>query len=188
MPSFKSYSDERLLHLLQQGSHEAFEELYNHYWLVIYGRLYKKLQSKALAEEYTQDLFTSLWSRRHELTISISLIHYLNGAVRKMVVNNIRNEIRNKILVSESRSVTESIEVEEEDNQLISSLTNALETLPLKTGEIIKLSKLEGLSVKTIATQQNLSNKAVEYHITKALKMLRTYFKNLKNAAAALML
>ena len=186
MPSFKSYSDERLLILLQQGSHEAFEELYNRYWLVIYRRFYKKLQSKALAEEYTQDLFTSLWSRRHALTISISFIHYLNGAVRKMVVNNIRNEIRKKILVSESKAVNESFE--EEDKQLITTLSNALETLPLKTGEIIKLSKLEGLSVKDIATQQNLSNKAVEYHITKALKMLRTYFKNIKNAAAALIL
>lgn len=185
MSSFKSYSDERLISLLQQGSHEAFEELYNRYWLVIYRRFYKKLQSKALAEEYTQDLFTSLWSRRSGLTISISFIHYLNGAVRKMVVNNIRNEIRKKIMHANSLELTVT---NPDDSQLFSTLTQALENLPVKTGEIIKLSKLEGLSVKDIAAHQNLSNKAVEYHITKALKMLRTYFRNIKNAAAALVL
>jgi RNA polymerase sigma-70 factor (ECF subfamily) len=186
MPAYKSLTDEQLISLLQQGSDEAFEEIYNRHWLVIYRRFFKKLQSKALAEEYTQELFTSLWSRRKEIVINNCLVHYLNGAVRKMVINNIRMEIRKKIFLQRSQS--EPVESPDDDDDLHATLHHALNNLPDKTSEIIKLSKLEGLTVKEIATQHNISNKAVEYHITRALKMLRTYFKNLRNAAASIIL
>ncbi len=191
MSEFKSHTDERLLGLLRQGNHDAFKEIYSRYWLVIYRRFYKKLQSKELAEEYTQELFTSIWSRRNDLSINTSVILYLNGAVGKMVVSFIRNEIRKKLMFDRSpdgeSSISNPSENQEENEDLLVQLQSALENLPDKTRKIISLSKLQGLSVKEIANRQNLSNKAVEYHITKALKTLKTYFKDLKNAAATLL-
>jgi RNA polymerase sigma-70 factor (ECF subfamily) len=191
MPEFRSHTDERLLSLLRQGNHDAFKEIYNRYWLVIFRRFYKKLQSKELAEEYTQELFTSIWSRRNDLSINNSIILYLDGAVRKMAINYIRNEIRKKLVFNGSLGSEEAFYIRPEDQgeheALLIKLQAALENLPDKTGEIIKLSKLQGLSVKEIANKQNLSSKAVEYHITKALKALKAYFKDLKNAAATLL-
>ena len=191
MTEIKSHTDERLLSLLRQGNHDAFKEIYNRYWLVIYRRFYKKFQSKELAEEYTQELFTSIWSRRNDLSINSSIILYLNGAVRKMVINYIRNEIRKKLVfnrsLDEEGSFSTTPENQEENEYLLVKLQAAIENLPDKTGKIIRLSKLHGLSVKEIANNQNLSNKAVEYHITKALKTLKAYFKDLKNAAASLL-
>ena len=186
MPKYKSLTDEQLIPLFKDGSDEAFEELYNRHWLAIYRRFYKKLQSKALAEEYTQELFTSLWSRRKEIAINSCLVHYLNGAVRKMVINYIRVEIRKKMMLQDS--VAEPDESAQYDEDLYTNLHKALNDLPEKTCEIIKLSKLEGRSVKDIAAQHNVSNKAVEYHITKALKMLRSYLKDLRNVAASIIL
>lgn len=186
MPKYRSLTDEQLIPLLKEGSDEAFEEIYNRHWLVIYRRFYKKLQSKALAEEYTQELFTSLWSRRKEIVINSCLVHYLNGAVRKMVINNIRVEIRKKIMLQDP--VAEPDENPEYDEDLYANLHKALNDLPAKTSDIIKLSKLEGRSIKDIATRHNVSNKAVEYHITKALKMLRAYLKDLRNVAASIIL
>ena len=92
MPTFRSHTDEQLISLLREGSDEAFKEIYNRHWLAIYRRFFKKLQSKSLAEEYTQELFTSLWARRHEIIIHGSLMSYFNGAVRKMVINYIRSK------------------------------------------------------------------------------------------------
>ncbi|HEU5146905.1 MAG TPA: sigma-70 family RNA polymerase sigma factor [Chryseosolibacter sp.] len=186
MPANKSLTDEQLVTLLQQGSAEAFEEIYHRHWLSVYRRFYKKLQSKTLAEEYTQELFTSLWSRRKELAINNCLVHYLNGAIRKMVINNIRVEIREKLLLQRAQEEPVESPVYNEDD--LSNLQTALNNLPGKTGDIIKLSKLQGRAVKDIAQQHNISNKAVEYHITKALKMLRAYIKDLRNAAASLVL
>ena len=191
MTKIKSHTDERLLSLLRQGNHDAFKEIYNRYWLVIYRRFYKKFQSKELAEEYTQELFTSIWSRRNDLSINSSIILYLDGAVRKMVINYIRNEIRKKLVFTRSPDgegcLSTPPENQEENEDLLVKLQAALKNLPDKTGKIIRLSKLQGMSVKEIAKEQNLSNKAVEYHITKALKTLKTYFKGLKNAAASLL-
>jgi RNA polymerase sigma factor (sigma-70 family) len=48
-----------------------------------------------------------------------------------------------------------------------------MKKLPEKTSEIFKLSRFENQSVKDIASLLNLSEKAVEYHITKSMKLLK---------------
>ena len=48
-----------------------------------------------------------------------------------------------------------------------------MKKLPEKSGEVFRLSRFEGQSVRAIADRLNLSEKAVEYHITKSLKVLK---------------
>ena len=45
--------------------------------------------------------------------------------------------------------------------------------LPEKTSRVFQLSRFENRPVKEIAEELNISEKAVEYHITKSLKALR---------------
>jgi RNA polymerase sigma-70 factor (ECF subfamily) len=52
-----------------------------------------------------------------------------------------------------------------------------MKKLPEKTCEVFRMSRFENQSVKEIAVQLNLSEKAVEYHITKSLKLLRENLK-----------
>ena len=116
MPTFRSHTDEQLISLLREGSDEAFKEIYNRHWLAIYRRFFKKLQSKSLAEEYTQELFTSLWARRHEIIIHGSLMSYFNGAVRKMVINYIRSQIRMKLMQQDTALEPDPSTIEEENS------------------------------------------------------------------------
>jgi RNA polymerase sigma-70 factor (ECF subfamily) len=48
-----------------------------------------------------------------------------------------------------------------------------LEKMPEKTRVIFRMSKFGGYSNDEIATKMHLSAKAVEYHITQAVKKLR---------------
>lgn len=54
----------------------------------------------------------------------------------------------------------------------------ALTSLPEQTQKIFKMSRYEQMPVKEIAARMNITPKSVEYHITKALKVLRIALKD----------
>jgi len=53
-----------------------------------------------------------------------------------------------------------------------------LDTMPIKTREVFELSRHQFISGKDIARQMGISLKGVEYHITKALKVLTVNLKD----------
>lgn len=53
-----------------------------------------------------------------------------------------------------------------------------MEGLPQKTKKVFQLNRLEGRSVPEIANVLNLSEKAIEYHLTRSLKHLRVHLKD----------
>ncbi|WP_297905757.1 RNA polymerase sigma-70 factor [uncultured Parabacteroides sp.] len=55
---------------------------------------------------------------------------------------------------------------------------NTLKSLPEQTRRVFEMSRFENKTVKEIAEETNLTVKGVEYHITKALKVLRTNLKD----------
>jgi RNA polymerase sigma-70 factor (ECF subfamily) len=52
-------------------------------------------------------------------------------------------------------------------------VNDVLQKLPDKTHEIFRMSRYENKSVKEIAAHLDLTEKAVEYHITKSLKFIK---------------
>jgi RNA polymerase sigma factor (sigma-70 family) len=179
--SFKSLPDEQLVSLLTEGNKDAFGEIYNRYWLILQRRAFKKFQSKEVCEEIVQELFLTLWKRRFDLNIRVSLNAYLNGALQKMIVGIIQQEIKTRLAIN--GFIPDESDPSETTQELDNKLTLAVDGLPEKTKDVIKLSKYEGLPVKKIAYQLGLSNKAVEYHITKALKLLKAFLAADKRVA-----
>jgi RNA polymerase sigma-70 factor (ECF subfamily) len=63
-------------------------------------------------------------------------------------------------------------------HELTIAIDNAIKKLPQKTQEIFRLSRYEKRSIKEIAQYMNLSEKAVEYHMTQSLKFMRVHLKD----------
>ena len=55
------------------------------------------------------------------------------------------------------------------------AVEEAMKQLPEKTLEVFRMSRFEEKSVREIAEIMKLSEKAVEYHITKSLKVLKEH-------------
>jgi RNA polymerase sigma-70 factor (ECF subfamily) len=68
-----------------------------------------------------------------------------------------------------------------EDRVLMHDLSEAIEKgvalLPGKTQEVFVHSRVEHLSVREISGIMHISEKAVEYHITRSLKLLRFHLR-----------
>lgn len=67
------YEDEYLLSLLRQGSQDAFTQIYNKYYSMLYSLSCKYLQDRELAEDVVQQVYLRLWESRSSVCITASL-------------------------------------------------------------------------------------------------------------------
>jgi len=178
--NYAHLSNEQLVNLLKTGDSKAFQTIYKLYWKDCFRIAYRKLNSKILAEEATQNIFISLWERRENVTIK-NLEAYLRTSTKYQVINFIEAKlVTQKHLPNLPKQVLASNQVEESINyqELMLALEKAIKNLPKKTGEIYRLSRYEYLTGKEIAQKVGLSEKSVEYHISKALQFLRLELKD----------
>lgn len=173
-----TYAEEHLLLLLKQGDKAAFESVYHLYWEKMYAAAYKRVKNSEAAEEIVQDLFTDLWQRRGLLPAVTSLSAYLYSAIHYRAIDYIRKEITKNRYERYVGLYRLDFDNTTEDqllfNDLNAYISKEIETLPVKCREVFKLSRNGHKSNKEIAQALGISEKAVEKHITKALKHLRT--------------
>lgn len=173
-------TDEILLQNLEASDEMAFREIYTRYWERLFFTALKRVKAKEDAEEIVQNVFVSLWERRFSATIIENLEAYLNTAIKYKVISHIEKLMRssrtlNELHVSaEDNSTQESLALQD----LNEAIQRVLNTLPLKTKQIFTLSRYQRWSVKEIALGMSMSEKAVEYHITQSLKLLKVKLRN----------
>ncbi len=176
-------SDSELLPLLSKGDEKAFTEIYNRYWekLLFLGSI--KLRSLAVAEELVQDIFLDLWNRRAELNITGSLESYLAVSMKYKVINAQVRLMRTEKHLKEAgsianlqRNTTEEWVQFQELRQRLSALVSKL---PERCRITYELKNETGLSQKQIADRLNISEKAVEANLARAMKALRSAINQL---------
>lgn len=178
---YENLSDIDLVDLLQNDDSVAFEIIYRRYWRTLFGFIFQQLGSKEDSEEVMHDLMLSLWQNRGQSNIQ-NLKVYLFIAARNLTNKFIKSQINLRkyreyqILheVFESSATDEIMNI----NDLSAAIDKVMKQMPEKTAMIFKMSKIDEMPVKKIALQMNLTEKAVEYHITKSLKTLRLHLQN----------
>ena len=172
--------NEPLIEALQQGSENAFTVIYQRYWYKMFLVAYRKLQDKEAAEEIIQDIFLRLWKEKNTARIN-NLDHYLFAAVRYEVINHIRSNVTRGTYAGNAVDFDSLGECNTENQialkELLSQIEEGLHVLPGKSGEIFRLYKLEHWPISRIAKHFDLSEKAIEYHLTKATKSVREHLK-----------
>ena len=174
--------EEELLQRLRLGDKKAFTEIYDRYWEKLLAIGYYFSKDKQAAEDVVHDVLISLWERRNDVKIE-SLPSYLGTAVKFCVFKMIAKRKRQREIEEGLVSPVATSETEEKlDARFFEEFSRAIiENLPEKTNLVFKFSREEELPVKEIAERTKLSGKAVEYHLTKALKSLRDSFHKIKS-------
>ncbi|MEM7108312.1 MAG: sigma-70 family RNA polymerase sigma factor [Bacteroidota bacterium] len=156
----------------------GFNRLYDLYASKVFGFLMHNLQDEMAAEDLLQDLFTDTWQRRYEIKVRDSLEKYLISACKYKLIDFYRKA--DKVSDLEQVKPRENSSITPEDwvifSQSKSRMFAIFNKMPVRTKEIFLLSRKQGLSNKEVAKNLKVSEKTVEYHISKTLKLLRTYF------------
>ncbi len=181
MPNFIHHTEEQLLQAIRTDCEKAFAELFRRYWRKAHGLAHSKVHSKEVAEEIVQDLFITLWDKRATLQIN-NFSSYLYTTVKNKSLNYIEAcVVREKYWTYYKTFAPQYDEATEKTvayDELVEAIENEMNHLPEKSKKVFRLNRLEGHSIPEIASALNLSEKAIEYHITRSLKQLRLHLKD----------
>ena len=181
MPQPVYHNEQDLITSLKQGDEGAYNYIFKHYWKTLYLQAFAKMQSREAAEEIVQELFVTLWEKRNTLLIS-NLTHYLRMALRNKCIDHIRKRIIKEkhwnyyqtFLPRQTNNAQETVSY----NNLMEALETGIASMPEKTKRIFVLNRLEGKSIPDVAQLIRQSEKTVEYHLAKCLKVLKVHLKD----------
>lgn len=165
---------------------KAFEEVYRLYWKKVFATCYNNIRETEAAKEMVQDIFKSLWERREQIEITVSIEHYLARAAKFKVFEYIRNKTtqqKHEALASHHSLYAANCT---EDDVMYSNLKDGVDTLvdllPTQCRRVFTMSRVEGMNNREIARNLLVSERAVEHHITKAIRFLKMHLIGYTNA------
>jgi RNA polymerase sigma-70 factor (family 1) len=180
---YKQYNDEDLLAQMSHGDEAAFTEIYDRYWKRIFVLAATKLDDRAQAEDLVQDLLADLWRRRSTLRLDGKLENYLAVALKYKVINIMASRKREREFIFHRSNSMTAIDSSTENwldlEALRAELAQLVGKLPERCRVTYQLRREQGLPQKEIARNLNITEKAVEQNVTRALHSLRMGLKYL---------
>lgn len=156
---------------------DSFEKAYQLYWEKVFAVCYNSIKDLEPAKGMVQDIFKSLWERREELELQ-NIEHYLVRSAKFKAFEYIRNKVNRQkhteFQMMDCRTESNCTEEQVLFNDLKGKVDDLVDTLPCQCKKVYKMSREQGLSNKEIAQMLVISERAVEYHITKAMGRLKT--------------
>lgn len=169
-----------MLGFLSANDEQAFTEIYNRYWKILYSIAYSRLGNSQFTEDIVHDVFASLWRNRAKLEIN-SLPNYLASAIKYMIFATIRKSAHEQHYRDSLNDAGIGFDIENavHNKCLLEFVHKEVETLPEKCRLIFKYSREKGMTNKQIAEELKITSKTVENQINKALHHLRVSMKKI---------
>ena len=178
-----------LFEQLRKGDETAFKVIYKRYVPRLYYFVYEYVPLSDIAENIVQDTFMVLWDKKSTLADNTNLGAYLftvakNNCLYKLRDHRYKQKLFKSADIDEPElkanlDALESLDTSQltfmEIEQIIQ---NTLLQLPPQCRTVFNLSRFEEKKNKEIAVELGISVKAVEGHISKALKIFRTSLKD----------
>jgi len=136
-------------------------------------------QSMPVAEEIVSDVMFKIWQNRHDGYRPETFRDYLFTATRNTALNYVKREqSRKKYIDSWADDLRNELIEETPLDTLIaketqSELDSLINTLPEQCRKAFMMSRMEDMTYDEIATQLNISQNTVKYHIKTALQKLQ---------------
>jgi RNA polymerase sigma-70 factor (ECF subfamily) len=179
-------SDFQLIDRIRKNDKGAFHTLYIRYYKILLSTSFTVLKDINEAKDVTQDVFFEIWKIRKSINIKSTVPAYLKKAVINRSINRIKylNKMRDPVILNSFKSTNESPMDFTQFNELDNVVQKALEKLPERCRLVFTMKRVEGMRLKEIANELDISSKTVENQLTKALKILKdellNYDKNIK--------
>lgn len=174
---FQSLKDQELLELIAHGSHAAFREIFVRYHTVLLIHAYNKLQDRDEAQDVVQEVFSRIWTRRHQLKADQNIHGFLFTIVKHQIFDLLRHKQHIKSFEdSFNRFTTQQAVVSDHlarERQFAAIIEKEIAALPPRMREVFELRRKEHLPNKAIAARMQITEATVADQMKKALRQLR---------------
>ena len=174
---------------IKDGDEAAFKVIYNKYVSRLYYFVYEYVPYHDIVENIIQETLMVLWNKKSELAENTNLVAYLFTVAKNNCLYKLRDqkykqklfdltgidELELKANLDALGALDTSVVTFREIEQIIE---DTLKKLPPQCRVVFGLSRFDDKRNKEIAEELGISVKAVEGHITKALKLFRITLKD----------
>ena len=178
----KFFDERKLIEGLAAGKMSAYEDFYSQFYRPLCSYAFRIVNDPDEAEDIIQNVIYKLWENRQALVEIKNLRSYLFRSVYNGSINYLKSSRYHDNYISTALFDLKQIEMEAyhltEYNELKQRIEACIEDLPDQCKKVFKLSRQENKSYNEISEKLNITVKAVEANISRALKTLR---KNLKD-------
>ncbi len=178
------YNDVNKGLIVNKETPQWFDEIFRRYSKPLFYYAVKFVDDEA-AKDVVQDIFLKLWSDR-----SIIVRQSLNSLLFTMVRNCCLQQLEKQKVRNNYIETTKLILQKEEllfytkekssliEQELEDKLNEVLNSLPVRCKQVFLMSRFENKRNREIGEELNISVKAVEKQITKALAIIRVEMKD----------
>jgi len=172
---------------LLKSDKNSFRNIFNDYYKQLCHLSLHYLEDKDESKGVVQDAFVKLWEIRNELNADSNLRNFLFTLVKNDCLNILK---RRQILLKHHEKIKwmemhyqyESLTRIGDDyleiKELKEKIDLAVKNLPDHCRAIFEMSRYDELKNREIAEKLGVTQKTVEAHLTKALKILRNELKD----------
>jgi RNA polymerase sigma-70 factor, ECF subfamily len=182
-------NEKQLFKKLKTGDEAAFKVIYNIYVPRLYYFIYEYVPHAHLTEDIIQETLMALWNKKAELSDETNLSAYLFTVAKNNCLYKLRDQrYKQKIFESadidgtELKANMEALSTLNTSsfafNEIEQIIRETLNQLPPQCRNVFYMSRFNEKKNKEIADELDISVKAVEGHITKALKLFRITLKD----------
>ncbi len=171
-------TEKELLNKVKAGNQPAFDLIFNKHYDQLVHVAFRLVSDLDVAEDMVQEVFIKFWERRLSINIEKTVYGYLKQAVIFRSIDYLRKSKKLDERLQKYHASSLELNITTPESELLSKenlkvIYEKIEALPERSKLIFKLSRFEELSYKEIAQQLDISVKTVEYHISRALEILR---------------
>jgi len=172
---------------LANNDRNSFKDIFRDYYQPLCHLSLHYLEDDDEAKGVVQEAFVRLWEIRHKLNTDSNLRNFLFTLVKNNCLNILK---RRQILLKHHEKIRwmemhyqyESLVRMGDDymefDELRERIDRAIQNLPDHCRVVFELSRFEDLKNREIAEKLGVTQKTVEAHLTKALKLLRNDLKD----------
>ena len=183
----------QLITSIQQGDVKAFDQLYFHFAPILYNRIFKIVKNPENVEEILQEVFLKIWNIREKLEVERGITTLVYRIADNLAIDYFRKACRDKAMQDElwASSVSFYLHTDQGlyEKEKSKILNEAIQLLPPKRKEILRLCNIENKSYSEVATLLGISVSTVSNQLVSAMKDIKNYIQsNYKNELLLLIL
>ena len=173
----KDIINNELIERLQNDEKEAFDELYRKYHSAIYYNILKLTRDAIVSEDIVQEVFITLWEKRHELNIQQGISGWLFVVSYNKSISYLKRKLKESLARTALQQNIENTTDAENSftNTQMSILEKAIEQLSPQKRRVFELCKLQRKTYAEAADELQISKHTVKEYLSGAVISIKNY-------------
>jgi len=174
----KSQKTNDLALRLRNDDINAFNSLYWEYHAAVYANVLKLIRDPAIAEDIVQEVFVTLWGKRHKIDPDQDIAGWLFVISHHKTVDQLKRKLKQALvqkdlsIFKDDHSIIVNTDLKEEQ---LNAIEEAMDQLSPQKRKVFELCKVQGRTYKKAAEELHISKYTVKEYLSEALVSIKKY-------------